>query len=456
MSPTVVLVIFLLIALNGLFVAAEFAIVGAPKASIDRLASQGNRAARMVQRLLDQPREQDRLIATAQLGITLASLGLGMYGEHLFAAWLAEHLTRLGAGRWVAAHTVASIVAITVLTYFHIVIGEMVPKSVALQRADRTVLWIVPVMRALQIALYPLVWLLNGMGNGALRLIGIRRERATREHYRTKEELAYLVRETVAGGLLRGESAGVVQELFEFGNRTAGTVMVPRVRVVGLPLGASRDQVKRALSTGPHTRYPVYDETLDRIVGVVHVKELLISLTSESTLTRDRVRGAAFVPATATLDHVLSAMAEARSQVAVVLDEQGGTAGIVSVEDLFEQVIGEYGEDPGARPELYTDDTGRTHAAGTVRLEEVGDALGVVLEHPEVDTVGGVVLTELGRPPRVGDAVVYDDVRFEVLAVEGHGVGESLVSRNRTDDAFERRNPAPDHRRTGSDAAIGQ
>lgn len=424
-----VLIVLVLIVLNGLFVAAEFAIVGAPRAAVERRAAEGSRAARLVQGILEDPRQQDRFIATAQLGITLASLGLGMYGEHLLAGWIAAQLEGWGAERWIAAHTVGSIVAVAVLTYFHIVLGEMVPKSLALQRALDTVLWIAPVMRVIQLVVYPLVLALNGIGNGLLKLFGVDRAEATHTHIRTPEELAYLVRESQAGGLLRKESAHVVHELFEFSELTAGEAMVPRVHIVGLPLGADRDEVCRVLAEDPHTRYPVYEESLDQIVGVVHVKELLRWLSDGTPLGHAEARAVPFVPTTVELDQVMAIMRQARAEMVVVLDEYGGTAGLITVEDLFEEVVGEFGDAAvGHHPELYVGPTGRLHVAGTVRLEEVGEALGVVLEHEDVDTTSGLVLAELGRPPVVGDAVVFDGVRFEVAAVEGHGVAEAVVA----------------------------
>jgi CBS domain containing-hemolysin-like protein len=428
MTATAILVIFALIALNALFVAAEFAIVGAPKAVIDRLAREGHWVARRVKKVLEDRRQQDRFIATAQLGITLASLGLGMYGEHLLAAYLAGHFERLGAGQWIAAHTVGSVVAIAILTYFHIVLGEMIPKSIALQQPERTVLWVAPVIRMVQIGLYPVVLLLNGIGNGLLRLFGVRRDVPSQEHYRHPEELAYLVRESAAGGLLRTESASVVQELFEFGELTAREVMVPRVHIVGVPLGLDVESIRGLLTSSLHTRYPVYEESIDYIVGVVHVKHLLRCLADQRPLRREDVRAAPFVPVGVAVDQVLAAMAEARSQLAVVLDEHGGTAGIVTVEDLFEEVVGEFGEDPTERPEVFRDAENRLHVAGTVRLDEVGRALGVVLEHEEVDTAGGLVMTLLGRPPRLGESVVYDNVRFEVAAVDRRAVDEVIVT----------------------------
>jgi CBS domain containing-hemolysin-like protein len=441
MTLEAVLIIVGLIILNGLFVAAEFAIVGAPRASIERLARQGSRSARAVRRILHDARQQDRFIATAQLGITLSSLGLGMYGEHQLAEWLAGHFERLGAGRWVAAHSLASVVAITVLTYFHIVVGEMVPKSLALQRAERTVLRIAPVMRGIQLALYPLVIALNGIGNGILRLIGIRRDSASTEHFRRPEELAYLIRETAEGGMLRRVPARVVQELFDFGELTAGEVMVPRVRVVGIPSGATPDRLRATLTGSSHTRYPVYDRTIDRIVGVVHVKEILRTLLAGVPLRTSGVRAAPFVPAAASVDQVLAAMAEARSQLVVVLDEHGGTAGILTVEDLFEEVVGEFGEDPGAPPAMRRDAQGRLHVRGDVRLDEVGAALNAALERDDVDTVGGLVLALLGRPPRVRDTVEYRGVLFEVTAVERRAVREAIVRRARGGSALD--SPVP-------------
>jgi CBS domain containing-hemolysin-like protein len=425
---TSVLIIAALIALNALFVASEFAIVGAPKAVIDRLARDGNWVARMVKGILENRRQQDRFIATAQLGITLASLGLGMYGEHLLADVLAGYFERLGAAQWVAAHTLGSILAIAILTYFHIVLGEMIPKSIALQRADRTVLWVAPAVKLVQLVLYPIVLALNGIGNSLLRLVGVRREQESQEHYRHPEELAYLVRESAASGMLRTESASVVQELFEFGELTAREVMVPRVRIVGLPVGVEVEAIRATLMSSLHTRYPVYEESIDYIIGVVHVKHLLRCLSEGRALRREDIRTVPFVPVGVAVDQVLSAMTEGRSQLAVVLDEHGGTAGLVTVEDLFEEVVGSFGEDPAERPEVFHDAEGRLHVTGTLRLDEVGRALGVVLEHEEVDTAGGLVMTVLGRLPRVGDSVEYDGVRFEVAAVRRRAVEEIVVT----------------------------
>src|SRR5215218_8020987 len=255
LTPT--LIVLLLLLLNGLFVAAEFAIVGVSRPVMERRAEDGEWRARLVVRVLRNPGEQDRFIATAQLGITLASLGLGMYGEHLLAGWLAERLDMLGVARWIAAHTLGSVLAVTILTYLHIVVGEMVPKSIALQHAERTVLWIAPVMRVVQTVVLPFVIVLNAIGNAVLRVAGVRRDPQHDEHYRTPEELAYLVHESQQSGLLRSEQARIVAELLDFGDLTAGQIMVPRVLVAAIPLGADAGALRAILRARPHTRYPV-------------------------------------------------------------------------------------------------------------------------------------------------------------------------------------------------------
>jgi CBS domain containing-hemolysin-like protein len=424
-----IVIITLLICLNGLFVAAEFAIVGAPRATIERRAAQGNRLAAMVNRVLRDRRRQDHYIATAQLGITLASLGLGMYGEHVLADWIGRWFHRLDLSRWIASQVVASILSVTLLTYFHIVVGEMVPKSLALQQAARTALWVTPLMEWTKLVFYPLILALNSLGNAFLRLIGINRQTASLEHFHSSEELQYIVRESQEGGLLRKQSAKVLRKLFEFGELTAGEVMVPRVKIVGVPLGATAEELAVVLCGSQHTRYPVYDGDLDHIVGMVHIKDILRGiLQKDLALVSRQPREVPLVPETMTLDAVHTAMHQAHTQMVVVMDEHGGTAGLLTIEDLFEEVIGEVDEKALNDPEIRQDASGKLWVAGTVRLEELGERLNRVLEHEEVDSVSGLVLALLGRPPVKGDVVHYDGVRFQVTEIEGHGVKECEVT----------------------------
>src|SRR5688572_15018346 len=284
-------IILLLVVANGLFVAAEFAIVGAPRASIEHQASEGNRLAARVMRVLEDPKRQDRYIATTQVGISVASLGLGMYGEHVLADWIAIRLEPLEATvRWLAAHAVASVIAVSVLTYLHIVIGEMVPKALALQRAAKTVLYVTPLILAIQTALLPVVVGLNSIGNGLLRLIGVRRQEVETERYHTTEELQYIIEESQEGGMLRGESGKILRELFEFGDLTAGEVMVPRVMLTGIEVGTGPDELRRIIRANPHTRYPIFAGDVDNIIGSLHIKEALQHLVADKPVVAHDAR----------------------------------------------------------------------------------------------------------------------------------------------------------------------
>ena len=421
------LIITALILLNAVFVAAEFAIVGAPKTSIDKKAADGNKLARVVQSVLRNPQKQDRYIATAQLGITVASLGLGMYGEHVLADGIYHYIGGSGGPAFLASHTFASVLAVAVLTYFHIVVGEMVPKSLALQRAETMVLWITPPMLWTKNMLYPFVVGLNGIGNFVLRMMGVQRQVSHAEQYYTPEELSLIVQESEELGALRTDSSQVLQELFEFGDLTADQVMVPRVRITGIALGSTTDEIRDVLGSSPHTRYPVFERDLDHIVGMIHIKDVLRLLLNNETLAQEHARPLPLMPETAELDTVLDTMRRERTQMVVVLDEHGGTAGIVTLEDLFEEVVGDIAESPLDAPPYYRDPSGRLRVPGTMRVDEVGQQFNLDLEHEEVDSVSGLVLTLLGRTPVVGDTVRYERLELEVTAVKGHGVDECAV-----------------------------
>ena len=429
------IIITLLLLLNALFVAAEFAIVGAPRAAIDNRAAQRQPLARLVQSVMRDPRRQDRYIATAQIGITVASLGLGMYGEHVVADWLRERLGGGTVSTWLVAHGFASALAVAILTYFHVVVGEMIPKSLALQSAERMALAITPLMLWIQTLLLPVVVTLNELGNVVLRVFRINRRENSADQYYTSEELQLIVEESEEQGVLRSESGQVLQELFEFGELTAGEVMVPRVRITGIPVGAGPEQLRRIVGRTPRTRYPVYEGDLDHIVGTYHIKDLLRLLLNGTSVTAEGARSAPVVPETALLDAVLATMRQERAQFAVVIDEHGGTSGVVTLEDLFEEVVGEIDDSPERRSGPRRDSSGRLRVPGTMRLDELGQFFDLELTHEDVDSVSGVILTLLGRPPRVGDSVEYDRLRFDVTATKGRGVDEAAVTLRESWDA---------------------
>ena len=419
---TLIVIIAGFILLNGLFVAAEFALVSAPRPAIAHRASKGDSVARRLLAILRSPTRQDRYIATAQIGVTIASLGLGMFGEHGLSSHLGPHLDAPGVMHTLVTYGLPGAIAVTVLTFLHIVVGEMVPKSLALQRTQAVSSLVYWPMRITFIVAYPFVAGLNATARLVLRLFGIERQSSLHMQSYSPEELALIVDESARGGALRKEAGNLIKELFGFGDLTAGQVMVPRVRVVGIPVGMTPDAIRALLTRHRHTRYPVYEGDLDHIVGMLHVKDLLRRITNNEPVSAADVRQIPVVPETRPIDDVLTTIERAHAHMAVVIDEHGGTAGIVSIEDLLEEVVGEIDEGEPVAPPLVRTADGSVTAAGTVRLDELGRCLEVELEHEEVDSVSGLVLARLGRPPVAGDVVDYGPIRMLVTAISGHGV----------------------------------
>jgi len=428
MDPIAILVIALLIGLNALFVAAEFAVVGAPALAAHEQARSGKRWAVEVARVVRDPRRQDRYIATAQLGITGASLGLGMYGEHELADWFQEMLRGTGGPAWLLSHGAAGAIAVLLLSYLHIVLGEMVPKAVALANPMRAALRLAAIMRGFELLFFPIVVTLNLIGNTLLGLFGIQRRFGANRY--TAEELQDIVWESQEEGLIGSQSAQVLAELVDFGQTTAREAMIPRVQILGIETGASLAEVGRVVRSAPHTRYPVFSHDLDHIVGTIHIKDLVRRLTEGRPFRQSDVRPIPYVPGSATLDTVLETLRRSRSQMAVVMDEHGGTDGIITTEDLFEEVVGDIEDEVSAQPpDRRAESDGGLIASGTVRVDEVGEHFDLPLEHEEVDTVSGLILALLDRPPAVGDRVNWGGLDFQVIAIEGHGVSRCRITR---------------------------
>jgi CBS domain containing-hemolysin-like protein len=304
----------------------------------------------------------------------------------------------------------------------------MIPKGLALQRPERVARLTSWPMRALLLALYPVVTISSAIARVVLRVFGITRQDNTHERSYSPEELQLIVEESEEGGAIRAESGHILRELFEFAELTASQVMVPRVRVAGIPVGATPETLRKIISRYRHTRYAVYDGDLDHVVGMLHVKDLLKRLLSNEPVTAADVRRIPVVPTTAPVDTVLTEMQRTNAHLALVIDEHGGTAGLVSLEDLFEEVVGELDEGQPVAPPIMRDADGSVRAAGTVRLDELGQFFDLDLSHDEVESVSGLVLERLDRPPVVGDVVVYDRIRLEVIAVMGRGVREVKVT----------------------------
>lgn len=430
------LIILLLVLLNGFFVAAEFAIIGVRSSKIDHMVQEGSKGAEAVQKTLDSPRRQDRYIATAQLGITIASLGLGMYGEPKIAEFIDPYLTRLLGGQVSSAllHTISLVIALGFLTYLHVVIGEMVPKSISLSTPVKAVIKLSKPMGVAQRILGIPVRALNGIGRLILQLFKIP---AAEGHARlhTVEEIELIVSESAEEGLLLEEEEEMIRKIFDFSEREAGQIMTPRPKVQAINSDVNIDELLQIVITSRHSRFPVYEVDLDHVIGILNLKDLIQKQlkTNGDLKLADILRPAPAVPEDLPIERLLAEFKSQRIHMAVVLDEFGGLAGIVTLEDLVEEIVGEVRDEFDFEHEPLVElEPGLLEVAGNYLVVDLLDFvyLGDDENLPDVETVSGLIHTWLGRPPQVGDIVVAKEnteVKFTVLDVDGLAVSRAKV-----------------------------
>jgi putative hemolysin len=416
------LVIVLLVAANALYVGAEFAAVSVRRSRVRQEAEQGSALARRLLPVLDDPYLLDRYIAACQFGITVSSLIVGAYGQATLARPLASLLE--GWGRWgsVAAHSTAVLVVLLTLTVFQMVLGELVPKSVALQYPTQVALYTAVPMRWSLAAFSGFIRFLNGSGALALRLAGL--PPAGHRHIHSPEEIDLLIAESRDGGLLHPDEHRRLRRALQLGIRPARHLMVPRQKIVAVELGTPADEVLRLMADTPYTRLPVYRGDIDHVEGLLHTKDLFRSfLTSGKVASiRQVMRPILMVHESVTADRLLTLMRERRSHVAIVADEFGGVAGLVTLDDVLREVMGEVADEfRPAEPHPERLDDGRVRLPGFIRLDEAEPWIGV-LWTGDSDTVGGRVAEELGHVPEPGERVEIDGVAVEVESVENHAV----------------------------------
>ncbi len=417
--------VLLLVAANAFFVAAEFALVAVRRSRIDQLAAEGNRSAAVVQRALG---ELDRYISGTQLGITLASLALGWIGEPAIAVLVDAGLGAVGIDvpPGVAHSGAAILVAFTVVTFLHIVFGELMPKSVALIRPEGVSLWVTRPLIIFSNVMSPFIALLNGTANRLLRLVGV--EPASEgSHVHSPEELRLLVMQARAHGTLDESDSAMLAGVFDFHNKKAWDVMRPRTDVAAIPEDADEASLRQILRTERYSRYPVYRETLDDVVGVLLAKDFWLYEATTPFELREHLREPLFVPATRAAERVLEDLRRTRAHLAVVLDEYGGTAGIVTLEDLVEEVVGDIADeyDQVDRNAMVTD--GVLELAGALSLVDVRSDYRLAIPDGDWTTLGGYAFSALGRLPKLGDRVPYPGGELEVVAMDGRRVAALRV-----------------------------
>ena len=407
-----------LILLNAFFVAAEYGLVTSRRTRIEELEHEGNRRAR---RVLDLVSDPPRFIAAMQLGVTLTSLGIGALGEHV--------LSRVFDS--VLATALAVAFAYLLLTFFHVVIGELVPKGVALGHSEGTALALAAPVRAFFFVAAPLIWVLQRSTDLVLHVLG-QESPGPEDEVHSEAELRMLVSQSTAHGEIEQQEQEMLYKVFDFADKEAADVMVPRPEVVALSIALPPEQALEAVMDAPFTRYPVYRGNLDDIVGVLHVRDLFHALRDrgmEQVQIEDVVRPAYIVPETKDLAALLTEFRRTNQHMAIVVDEYGEVEGIVTLEDVLEEIVGEIEDEfdlPDESIEQVDEDT--IHIDGTFPIDDFNERFHTELPAEDYHTIGGFVFGLLGRAPEVGDDVSHDGMRFDVLEVEGSRIDKLAVN----------------------------
>jgi CBS domain containing-hemolysin-like protein len=413
--------------LNGFFVAAEFALVRTRETRIVQLEQEGSVQARVVHSAL---RDLDTYLSVCQVGITIASLALGWVGEPAMSALISPGLQALGITSEGIIEITAVILGFVVITYAHLVFGEQAPKYFAIQRAEATAMWLSRPLKLFMFLFRPLVWLVNASTNLILRPWGIRLGEEMEAH--SEEELRIMIDSSTSSGVLDPQEHEYLNNVFDFGDTIAREVMVPRPDIEALPSDAPLEELVDRAAFGRYTRYPVYDDDLDHVLGAVHVKDLFRAAKEDgngfdlSPLIRDCL----VVPETKRIEEILREFQKRKLQMAIVIDEWGSVEGLVTIEDIVEELVGEiqdeFDEDEAAIEPL---GNGTYAIDGRIPITDVNEYFKLDLPHEDFDTIGGYILGALGRPPEPGDTVEAEGVTLRVKNVDGPRVSTLTLER---------------------------
>ena len=428
---TRILVVLALVLLNAIFVAAEYALVTARRARLEERAADGNRAARTALETMDEP---VRFISTVQVGITVVGIALGSIGEPLISRYF-DFLPR----------GVAFVISFAVLTYLSVVLGELVPKAVALQRAEMLAVALAVPIDVLSRVFSPVVWVLQHSANGVLRLLGVKPAPAGMIAF-TRDDIRHSVAAAEDVGEIETAEEEMLYKVFDFAEKEAADVMVPRPDVVALPIELGPEEALRLVLDSPYTRYPVYRESLDDVLGILHIRALVAALndhTLAEVAIEELLRPAYVVPETKDLGALLAEFRKTNQHMAVVVDEYGAMAGIVTLEDVLEEIVGDIEDEfdlPDESVERVSETTIRID--GSFTIDDFNEQFGTELETDDFHTVAGFVFGHLGRAAQVGDEVSERTLAFRVLETSGTRIQRLEVEflpapRIGADDTFE-------------------
>lgn len=411
------IIAFLLFA-NGFFVASEFALVSVRNTRISQLANEGNLDAKLA---LSALHDLDRYIAAIQLGITVSSIGLGWVGEATLAKMFEPMFNYIpGIGQIIAVHTLSIGVAFTLITMLHVVIGELMPKSIALQYSEKTALIIAKPMYIITKLFTPFVFILNGFGNFLLKLLKVPPANTANLVHST-EELNMLINDSYKEGVLNETEKEMLANIFKFSDLTARQVMIPRPDMTSISMDIPIEELNKIISEHQYTRYPVYDEDLDHIIGIIHIKDVYRIMTDEAEFDITKIlRKPMLVPETLTMDVLIREFKIKHSQMAIVIDEFGGTAGVVTLEDVLEEVIGEVQDEFDAEEaDIKQVNENEFLVNAIVRLDEFNEYFKTEFNDEDVETIGGLVVKNLGKIANVLDETTIDNFGFVVQNIDG-------------------------------------
>ena len=430
MSSIIIIIttVGLMIFANAFYVAAEFGSVSVRKTRIAQLAGEGNRTARMLLPIVENSRALDSYVAASQVGISVSSLVLGAYGQSTIATALAPLLVRLGMGALTeaVAFSISATAVLVLLSILQVVMGELVPKSITIQYPEKIALGTVMPMKWSLVLFRPLIWLFNGSANLILKWVRAGHS-GEHLHLHSVEEIELLVSESHEGGLVDDESQQMLRNALRLRELTARQVMVPRTRLLVAPLESTvTDLIDQACAAG-YTRIPLYQNTIDDIVGFVHMKDLFQLHLEGRHNPADILRKVMYVPESLPITDVWTRLNSNRQYIAIVLDEYGGTAGLITLEDLIEEIFGELQDEfDDELPLIASDKAGRIYLRGDLLVADVNEYLDLNLPERETDTLGGLVFSELGRLPAAGDEVSIGEpgLVLRIEAIDARSVSE--------------------------------
>lgn len=424
-----IFVIVFLLFVNGFFVAAEFALVKVRKTRLEQLSNEGNSNAKKALKLVN---DTNKMLAAAQLGVTIASIALGWVAESTIVQLIEPVIKLIPFGNpIVTAHAIAVPISFVVVTYFHVLLGEQLPKCFALRHPDSLALWVARPMDLFITLFKPFVWLLLVSGDKILCAFHVSSDDASLVH--STEELDMLVDASYNEGVLNETEAEMLHNMFKFSDLTAKQVMLPRTDMMCIPSDISYDEINKFALENQYTRYPVYEGSIDKILGFIHVKDLYsLAMTKENYSIEKLIRPLMLVPETMTLDNLILEFKKTHTQMAVVIDEFGGTSGLITLEDVLEEIIGEVQDEFDEEEEVDIKEVAEnTYIANAMmridELVEYFDLNEAQFEEDDVDTIAGLVVKLLGRIAVVNDKVSFNGLTFTVVEVDGARVTKLQV-----------------------------